>query len=306
MASSSANTKGLIFLETGSNILKEQISPRILEGKREACELVFSDFDNTNYKLSVAVDTPNVMRISVDLPEGKKLKDNGGKAVIDRLFPGYDVAPDSGYCVTLQIDCDRIQIDKNKLITDLSELKRHLLGGPLDRAFKSLLEKKSGDLPMMQVNYRATESMFVCPSASKIVVIFQVDFADQTDKAMAKIILQEFVEAQRTIRTAPPVSYSKDAPMELSNLKLSISNDIAGFISFALEERHIQGNRCDSAVSLLASFRPYLHYHIKCSKTYLHMRMRKRVAGWMQVLNRAIPDIEGEKKTATGKTFTRK
>jgi hypothetical protein len=36
------------------------------------------------------------------------------------------------------------------------------------------------------------------------------------------------------------------------------------------------------------------------------MRMRKRVAGWMQVLNRAVPEVETEKKTATGKTFERK
>jgi actin related protein 2/3 complex subunit 2 len=58
---------------------------------------------------------------------------------------------------------------------------------------------------------------------------------------------------------------------------------------------------------MFTSFRNYLHYHIKCSKTYLHMRMRKRVVGWMQVLNRALPDLEGgEKKTAGGKTFVRK
>lgn len=37
------------------------------------------------------------------------------------------------------------------------------------------------------------------------------------------------------------------------------------------------------------------------------MRMRKRVAGWMLVLNRAVPEYENtEKKTAAGKTFTRK
>jgi len=37
------------------------------------------------------------------------------------------------------------------------------------------------------------------------------------------------------------------------------------------------------------------------------MRMRKRVANWLQILNRAKPDKEaGEKKTASGRTFVRK
>lgn len=149
-------------------------------------------------------------------------------------------------------------------------------------------------------------SRFVCPSASKVTVIFLVDFNDQTDKAIAKIILQEFVEAQRTIRTAPPVSYSKEAPLELSSISFKQNPDSAGFISFALEDRHVQGARKEAAIMLLTGFRNYLLYHIKCSKTYLHMRMRKRVAGWMQVLNRAFPEVETEKKTVTGKTFTRK
>ena len=33
----------------------------------------------------------------------------------------------------------------------------------------------------------------------------------------------------------------------------------------------------EKAASLIQGFRNYLHYHIKCSKSYLHSRMRKRV-----------------------------
>lgn len=38
---------------------------------------------------------------------------------------------------------------------------------------------------------------------------------------MAKTFLQEFVEVQRTIRTAPPVTYGKDIPSDLRGLNLS-------------------------------------------------------------------------------------
>ena len=232
----------------------------------------------------------------------------GAQDLLDKLFPNMEISPADGYNYALQFDCDNIpSADPTQFLTSISELKRHLAGGPLDRAFTALAAKKSENLPpIMVVEYRKTEAMFICPSSSKVVVIFQVDFNDITDKAVAKVFLQEFVEAQRTVRTAPPVNYSKEPPGELAGLEYSFKSDTAGFISFAVEERHISGAGREKAITLLTGFRNYLHYHIKCSNTYLHMRMRKRVAGWMLVLNRAVPEIETEKKTAAGKTFSRK
>lgn len=48
-------------------------------------------------------------------------------------------------------------------------------------------------------------------------------------------------------------------------------------------------------------FRDYLHYHIKCSKAYMHSRMRHRVAEFLKVLNRAKPEVQGtgERRTVT-------
>eukprot|EP00121_Abeoforma_whisleri_P015213 Awhi_evm2s14022 len=54
-------------------------------------------------------------------------------------------------------------------------------------------------------------------------------------------------------------------------------------------------------VNLLETFRNYLHYHIKCSKAYLHCRMRARVSASVKILNRAKPEVEKEKKTASGR-----
>lgn len=64
-----------------------------------------------------------------------------------------------------------------------------------------------------------------------------------------------------------------------------------------------------ATVQLVQYFRDYLHYHIKCSKAYMHCRMRAKVESWLKVLNRAKPEFDAkdkEKKTASGKTFTRK
>lgn len=59
-----------------------------------------------------------------------------------------------------------------------------------------------------------------------------------------------------------------------------------------------------ATINRIQLFRDYLHYHIKCSKAYMHSRMRHRVAEFLKVLNRAKPEVATqERKTATGRTF---
>lgn len=36
--------------------------------------------------------------------------------------------------------------------------------------------------------------------------------------------------------------------------------------------------------------RNYLHYHLKCSKAYMHQRMRAKTNDFLKVLNRAKPE----------------
>ena len=299
---------GLIFLDSKSAILHEQLSGRILDGKREPCEIIFSDFDDVSYKICCNPETLNLVKINMNMRNFMDLKRMGSQTVIDRLYPSMEVSPDEGYVFAIQFNCDTIS-DRPKFLENVSDMKRNIFGGPMDLAFTELQTNSPTRSPSRVFEYRRNEHLFICPSEkdSKVVVIFQVDFADATDKAIAKVFLQEFVEAQRSIRSAPPVSYSpKDPPGELTGLSFQFNPESAGFISFALEKRHVEGARKDTAVTLLTGFRNYLHYHIKCSKTYLHMRMRKKGAGWMQVLNRALPEVETEKKTIAGKTFVRK
>lgn len=62
----------------------------------------------------------------------------------------------------------------------------------------------------------------------------------------------------------------------------------------------------EETISRIQIFRDYLHYHIKCSKAYMHSRMRARVSEFIKVLNRAKPEIQvTEKKLASGRTFRR-
>jgi len=77
-------------------------------------------------------------------------------------------------------------------------------------------------------------------------------------------------------------------------------------MTFAILKSHLEKNKQEAVIAVLQTFRTYLQYHIKCSKSYFHSRMRKRVVELLKVLNRAkVPDMKKEKKTAGGKTFKR-
>mmetsp|Transcript_7654 Transcript_7654/g.12932 ORF Transcript_7654/g.12932 Transcript_7654/m.12932 type:complete len:306 (-) Transcript_7654:2122-3039(-) len=304
-----AATKGLIFLEAKSSILYEQLHPRILKDKREPCEITFSDFDDVSFKIAVSPDTLSIVQVHIAMKDLAQLRKMGADAILSKCFPGMEITPGENYQYAFQFDCDNLPTDKESFLTNVSELKRNLIAGPLDKAFTALLDKTSSNLPIMTLEYRKGEPMFICcGNNSKVVVVFQVNFTDVTDRAVARVFLQEFLEAQRTVRTSPSIGFSKEPLGELAGVEgINYNPNItAGFISFAVEERHLSGQGKEKAITLLAGFRNYLHYHIKSSKTYLHMRMRKRLAGWMLVLNRALPEVEGEKKTVAGKTFTRK
>lgn len=61
--------------------------------------------------------------------------------------------------------------------------------------------------------------------------------------------------------------------------------------------RHFTPLTAPSTITTIQLFRDYLHYHIKCSKAYMHSRMRHRVAEFQKVLNRAKPE---DKEVAAG------
>jgi actin related protein 2/3 complex subunit 2 len=85
--------------------------------------------------------------------------------------------------------------------------------------------------------------------------------------------------------------------------------------------RHLTRQRREEVISHIQTFRDYFHYHIKASKAYIHSRMRRRTADFLQgkglllpaisslltiaVLRRARPETEekAERKTASGRTF---
>ena len=79
------------------------------------------------------------------------------------------------------------------------------------------------------------------------------------------------------------------------------------FVVVLFPNHFTKGEVREETIGRIQIFRDYLHYHIKCSKAYMHTRMRARVRDFLKVLNRAKPEVQNvEKKTASGRTFVRR
>ena len=131
---------------------------------------------------------------------------------------------------------------------------------------------------------------------------------DRVDAAIAKVFMQEFVDARRKMGAAPPCTFGVNPPLEMKEFGVTEPTGNLGFISFAVLKSHLDGAKKDRVINVLTTFRNYVQYHLKCSKSYFHSRMRARVVSLLKILNRAkvdTADDKKEKKTMAGKTFIR-
>jgi len=153
-----------------------------------------------------------------------------------------------------------------------------------------------------------------------VVTVFGLDFKEKVDRAVAKVFMQEFVDSRKALGFAPPIAWVQEQagpdrkgvtpPSELKAFGITEPQfGYLGFISFAILKEHVSKEETlTRVIDVLQGFRNYLQYHIKCSKSFFHSRMRGRCRELLKVLNRAKqvdPDGEKVKKTITGRTFTR-
>lgn len=152
-------------------------------------------------------------------------------------------------------------------------------------------------------------------------VVFSTRFRDEDDVVLGKVFMQELKEGLRASHTAPPVLFShREPPLELQDTDATVDNNVGkmfcfrlrslliiityffvlGYVTFVLFPRHTAKNTRDNTINLIHMFRHYLHYHIKCSKAYIHSRMRAKTSEFLKVLNRARPENKStDKKTIT-------
>ena len=285
-----------------------------------AVDQMFTDFDGVAYHIESSREGP--LTLSMDIRCWPELVLYGARENLRQMYGGWiRETPEPDFQITLSFDYASVPPagpDRDALIHAVSMIKRHAMAAPFERAFHehSELEQKHepGAAPLagqlLALHYRADEAMYILPAHDRVTVVISTRFEEETDRIFGKVFVQEFVDARRqpSIQNAPQVLYSnRDPPLEVRGAVQASSSDNTGYVTFVLFPRHFQHPDVRSTtITHIQLFRDYLHYHIKCSKAYMHSRMRSRVTEFIKVLNRAKPELaEKERKTASGRTFRR-
>ncbi|XP_024534606.1 actin-related protein 2/3 complex subunit 2A [Selaginella moellendorffii] len=297
---------------------------RVISSKQEKpLEIDFHlvEFNDVRYHILSVAKEPHYMTLSLGLPLPAPETVFSGDlplGAVEAVRGAYGSLaqvkepPEMGYNLTLRIDLSQLPADEEdclQVLTKFASVRSVVLGAPLREILKHLaMNTVSPDADRLTaLMHRPRESCFLVPQADKVTVIFPMRFKDANDAVLATSFLQEFMEARRTggLNTAPPCLWSSNPPAELQGVSGLALDANCGFVSIVIFARHVEGDKLERTVWNLSTFHAYVSYHVKCSKAFMHTRMRRRVESLIQVLNRAKPDLEKDKKTAQGRSFKR-
>ncbi|XP_002125714.2 actin-related protein 2/3 complex subunit 2-like [Ciona intestinalis] len=297
----------MILLETENRVVDDTLNYKFevaqSGGKQDSIEVTVADFDGAVYHLSNPDGDKTKVRVSIGLKFYKDLQDHGADELLKREYgANYQATAEDGFSVTLVYDLTSVPKDYKPIAKKASLLKRNCFASVFEKYFEAQAKGEVGKRAV--IHYRDDETMYVESKKDRVTVIFSTVFKDESDVTFGKVFMQEFKESRRRSQTAPQVLYNhKEPPMELSGLDAAVGDNI-GYVTFVLFPRHTGPNVRDNTIDLIHTFRNYLHYHIKCSKAYMHQRMRAKTSDFLKVLNRARPeDKNKEKKTMSGKSF---
>ncbi|CAH1408179.1 unnamed protein product [Nezara viridula] len=302
----------MILLEINNRIVEDTLTVKFknaLAGhKQDSIDITIADFDGVLFHISNVGGEKSKLLVSISLKFYKQLQEHGADELLKREYGPLLVEPETGYNVSLRIDLDNVPSDWENVVKKIGLLKRNCFASVFEKYFDF---QEKGDfsegLKRAVINYRNEETMYVEAKSDRVTVVFSTIFKDEDDVVIGKVFMQEFKEGRRASHTAPQVLFShKEPPLELHNTDAVVGENI-GYVTFVLFPRHTNRDARDNTINLIHMFRDYLHYHIKCSKAYIHSRMRAKTSDFLKVLNRARPEPKNvEKKTITGRTFIRK
>jgi len=292
----------MILLEFANKIIEDTLL-RLFNSEPESIDMTLADFDGVTYH----VHNPDVanktnLHVSMSCKCLGKLADYGVGDAINGIYGPFVTDTEAGYDVTLAFNLTSLPAKKDELAKEVALLKRNCLSAPFE-AYIELVGKDKSQI--CEIAYRPRESIYLQAGKDRVTVFFSVEFQDADDVVFAKVFLQEFKDAKRNVKNCPPVDYrTKEPPSELAGIAGVPTGDNIGYVTFVLFPRNWEKEAVrKNSISLLLTFRDYLHYHIKCSKAYMHTRMRARVDSLLKILNRAKIEVKKEKKTASGSTF---
>uniref|UniRef100_A0A0K0FUF5 Arp2/3 complex 34 kDa subunit n=1 Tax=Strongyloides venezuelensis TaxID=75913 RepID=A0A0K0FUF5_STRVS len=283
----------MVGIETQNRIIVELLLQRFSDIKsgqepKKICH-DFCDFDGVVFNLVNENGNRKLILLSIHLKYFKELKEYGAMEVLKRIYGNYLLPkPLDNYDVTLRYDLDTIPDDYQDIITKASLLKRNCFAAVFEKYFRL---QQSGEIIKEQavIHYRDDETLYVEAKQDRVTVIIATQFADPEDAIYGNIFLQEYVEGRKINKTSPQIIFSNGKPpAEMANITAPLNNDECVFyVAFVLEKRHTAPNVMENTIDLIHIFRDDLHYHIKCSRRYVHSRMVKKADEFVKIIERS-------------------
>ncbi|CDO74354.1 hypothetical protein BN946_scf184355.g2 [Trametes cinnabarina] len=305
----------MILLEPHNYIIQTTLAEKA--SQPSALDVQFVDFDGVRFRLTTPDrKVPTALVLSMSIGCWEELVRYGVLDIFKREYgSALRAEPEFGYNVSLDLNLEQFPPEgeqRDAYIKSLAMLKRNALAAPFERSFQAQRQLEaagSGQGELMALHYRDEEVIYVQAAADRVTVIFSTMFREETDRVFGKVFLQEFVDARRlpTIQSAPQVLYTtRVPPLEIRHLQGLNDTEDVGYVTFVLFPRHFaKPDVAEATITHIQLFRDYLHYHIKCSKAYMHSRMRYRVSEFQKVLNRAKTEAAvGDRKTVSGRTMS--
>jgi actin related protein 2/3 complex subunit 2 len=78
--------------------------------------------------------------------------------------------------------------DVEQLVQACALLKRNVMAAPFEVAFN--FQAQGQQSPLMRINYRDNEAIFIKANPDRVTVIFSTEFKDDTDQIYGRVFLQ--------------------------------------------------------------------------------------------------------------------
>jgi actin related protein 2/3 complex subunit 2 len=289
----------MILLEVNNRIVEDTLTVKFknaLAGQKpESVSVTVADFDGVLYRIANPENDKTKINVSVSLKFYKELEVHGANDVLKREYADLLTTPEEGFDATIQLDLANIPDNWEEIVKKCGLLKRNCFAAVFEKYFE-FQEKGEEGQEHAVIHYRDDETMYVEAKADRVTVIFSTIFKDSDDIILGKVFMQEFKEGKKASQTAPHVLFTnKDPPLGLRDTDARKGEGV-GYITFVLFPRHTAKDTRANTIDLIHLFRDYLHYHLKCSKAYIHSRMRAKTSEFLKVLNRAKQEEESKKK----------
>lgn len=301
----------MILLDIHNKAVFEALSIRFEatsnQQKPETTELIIADFDGVVYHLSNPSGDRTKLMLSICLKFYKDLQEHGADELIKKEYGTFLAdEPEANYNISLVFDLNALPENWKEVAMQASLLKRNCFASVFHKYFEFQEKGETGHKTAV-INYRPDESLFVRALDDRVTCVFSTTFKGEDDIILGKVFMQEFFETRRKFQQAPQVLFShKHPPAELKDTD-AIVGDNRGYITFVLMPRHTSAANRENTINMINMLRNYLHYHLKCSKAYMHQRMRAKTNDFLKVLNRAKPEAKAkpaeERKNFFGKTI---